>query len=345
MSTRETSSSTTRAHRARRVLDGEPRARLERPLAHPADARLELARDDRRLRPGRRACRRARRRRRPRAGSSPTAAGPPPRAARRRLDRRDARAQPGRQHDDLVAGAPDAAGDLAGVAAVVVVLVRHRPDHPLHREAPARRGCGRRRSRSSRDARAASARRTTASCSERSTTLSPLQRRHRDRAQVGQPERRRGRRAISSKRSCEQSTRSILLTATTTCGTRRIEAMYAWRRVCSTTPLRASTRMTATSAVEAPVTMLRVYWTWPGRVGELEAAPRRDERAVGDVDRDPLLALGAQAVGEQREVDVAVAAPRARSPRCARAGRRRSASCRRAAGRSASTCRRRPSRT
>ena len=45
------------------------------------------------------------------------------------------------------------------------------------------------------------------------------------------------------------------------------------------------------------------------RVGELEAAARRDERAVGDVDRDPLLALGAQAVGEEREVDVRVAAP------------------------------------
>ena len=84
--------------------------------------------------------------------------------------------------------------------------------------------------------------------------------------------------------------------------------MYEWRRVCSITPLRASTRITATSAVEAPVTMLRVYCTWPGRVGELEAAARRDERAVGDVDRDPLLALGAQAVGEEREVDVVVAA-------------------------------------
>ena len=46
-----------------------------------------------------------------------------------------------------------------------------------------------------------------------------------------------------------------------------------------------------------------------GRVGELEAAARRDEGAVGDVDRDPLLALGAEPVGEQREVDVAVAAP------------------------------------
>ena len=41
---------------------------------------------------------------------------------------------------------------------------------------------------------------------------------------------------------------------------------------------------------------------------ELEPAARRDERAVRDVDRDALLALGAQAVGEEREVDVVVAA-------------------------------------
>ena len=43
--------------------------------------------------------------------------------------------RPDGQNDDLVARAPDAARDRAGVAAVVVVLVRHRPDHPLHREA------------------------------------------------------------------------------------------------------------------------------------------------------------------------------------------------------------------
>ena len=73
-----------RAHRARRVLDADLRARLERPLAHPADARLDLARDDRRRAPGRRACCRGRRRRRRRAGSSPTAAARRPRAARRR---------------------------------------------------------------------------------------------------------------------------------------------------------------------------------------------------------------------------------------------------------------------
>ena len=37
-----------------------------------------------------------------------------------------------------------------------------------------------------------------------------------------------------------------------------------WRRVCVSTPLRASIRMTAQSAVEAPVTMLRVYCSCPG---------------------------------------------------------------------------------
>ena len=39
-----------------------------------------------------------------------------------------------------------------------------------------------------------------------------------------------------------------------------------------------------------------------GAVVEHEAAPRRGEVAVGDVDRDALLALGAQAVGQVREV-------------------------------------------
>ena len=38
----------------------------------------------------------------------------------------------------------------------------------------------------------------------------------------------------------------------------------ACRRDCSSTPLRASTSTMARSAVDAPVTMLRVYWMWPG---------------------------------------------------------------------------------
>ena len=44
-----------------------------------------------------------------------------------------------------------------------------------------------------------------------------------------------------------------------------------------------------------------------GRVGQDERAPRGGEVAVGDVDRDALLALGAQAVGQARQVELAVA--------------------------------------
>ncbi len=47
----------------------------------------------------------------------------------------------------------------------------------------------------------------------------------------------------------------------------------------------------------------------PGRVGDDELALRGGEVPVGDVDRDVLLPLGPQAVGEQREVDVALAPP------------------------------------
>ena len=69
---------------------------------------------------------------------------------------------------------------------------------------------------------------------------------------------------IASKTSSSKSTRSILFTHTTTCGMPSIELMNAWRLDCETTPLRASTSTIARSAVEAPVTMLRVYCSWPG---------------------------------------------------------------------------------
>jgi hypothetical protein len=41
-----------------------------------------------------------------------------------------------------------------------------------------------------------------------------------------------------------------------------------------------------------------------GRVGDDEFAAVGGEEAVGDVDRDALLALGGQAVDQQREIDV-----------------------------------------
>ena len=69
---------------------------------------------------------------------------------------------------------------------------------------------------------------------------------------------------MSSNTASSKSTRSILFTATTRCGMRSSEAMKAWRLDCSTTPARASTSTIDRSAVEAPVTMLRVYCTWPG---------------------------------------------------------------------------------
>ena len=46
-----------------------------------------------------------------------------------------------------------------------------------------------------------------------------------------------------------------------------------------------------------------------GAVGDDEPAPGRREVAVGDVDRDALLALRAQAVGQQREVELVRAPP------------------------------------
>ena len=61
-----------------------------------------------------------------------------------------------------------------------------------------------------------------------------------------------------------KSTRSILFTATIICRIPISEEINVWRRVCRRTPLRASTRMIANSAVEAPVAILRVYCSWPG---------------------------------------------------------------------------------
>ena len=71
-------------------------------------------------------------------------------------------------------------------------------------------------------------------------------------------------------RSSAKSTRSILLTATITCRIRSRAAIVAWRRLCSVSPARASTSSSARSAVEAPVTMLRVYCAWPGQSARMK---------------------------------------------------------------------------
>ena len=99
-------------------------------------------------------------------------------------------------------------------------------------------------------------------------------------------------------------TRSSLLTASTTWRMPSSEQISEWRRVCTTTPLRASTSSSARSAVEAPVAMLRVYCSWPGVSATMKAALLGLEQAVGDVDGDALLAFVLEAVEEQRQVDI-----------------------------------------
>ena len=64
---------------------------------------------------------------------------------------------------------------------------------------------------------------------------------------------------MSPKAPSDQPTRSILLTATTTSRIPSRLTIKLCRRVCSTTPCRASTRTTASWQVDAPVTMFRVY--------------------------------------------------------------------------------------
>ena len=165
MSTTETSSSTIARHGARRVLDDELRAAARAAARSSSRARaVELARDDGRplgvgehvaapdvdvvLEPDRH-----RLRRRTAASSGPSTVSTA--ATRVRAARR--------QHDDLVAGAPDAAGDLRRRSRGSRGARRPSAGSPTAPGSGGRRGCGRRRSRSSRGARAASARRTTAS--------------------------------------------------------------------------------------------------------------------------------------------------------------------------------------
>ncbi len=187
---------------------------------------------------------------------------------------------------------------------------------------------------------------------ERSTTLSPASAETGMTCASGRPSSRAS--VVTS--SADRRERRLASTRRgRSCSRRRSRAARAaaaatarWRRVCSSTPLRASTSTTTASAVVAPVTMLRVYCTCPGQSARMNDAAPGGEVAVGDVDGDALLALGAQAVGEQREVDGAGLGRRSRArPTCGRprrAGRRGSPSSRAAGGRPGSTCRRRRSR-
>ena len=247
-----------RPHAARRVLEQVARADARRRLDHPADGRVELARDLGRVARRRRRGRRGRRRARPRARSVATIGGNA-RSTRpaRRVDARDprARAATGARRPRRRSPArrrrpgPRSRGS-------------RRRARSTGRGSGRRRGCGRGRPRPSRAAPAAAGRRTRPAARDASTTLSPSQRRDRHRAHVGDPELRAelARTPPRSRGSAPRRspTRSILFTHATRCRMPSSAARYACRRDCSSRPLRASTSTSARSAVDAPVTMLRV---------------------------------------------------------------------------------------
>ncbi len=160
------------------------------------------------------------------------------------------------------------------------------------------------------------------------------------------PAARRSRRRCVSNTAWSKPTRSILFTASTNWRMPSSEAIAACRRVCASRPLRASTSSTARSASRGAGHHVAGVLLVPGRIGQDEAPARRLEEAVGDVDGDALLALGGQAIDQQRIVGAALDGAEAAGSRAPAPPSRRRGWCRirTAAGRSASICRHRPCR-
>ena len=140
---------------------------------------------------------------------------------------------------------------------------------------------------------------------------------------------------MSSKTSRSKSTRSILLTARTKSVMPSSRAICAWRRDCDADAVaRVDEQDRDVGRRRAGRHVARVLLV-ARRVGEDELAARGREVAVGDVDRDALLALGPQAVGEEREVDRAGRRGSSTPSRPSAPGPRRPTASRTAAARSA----------
>ena len=246
-----------------------------------------------------------------------------------RLDGDDAGAGAGRQHDHLVAAAQHAARRPArrsrGSRGRVV-----RPDHVLDREAARRSRSRSPRSGRSPGARAAAGRVPAACGSERSTTLSPCSAESGMKVTSARSEPRRP--VAELARPSRRSGLVVVDQVHLVDATHHVAACPAARRsprggaTARARPLRGvdqhQREVRGGGARDHVARVLHV----PRRVGEDERAPRRREVAVGDVDRDPLLALRAQAVGEQRQVGRRRRRGAAEPPRRARAGRRGSPS-------------------
>ena len=290
-----------RAHAAGGVLELVARARAQRRLVHPADRRLDVAGDG-----GRAAGRDDHV-----AAADVELVGEHHRRGQRRLDRlgrpargvdaRDRRALAGGQHEHLVARAQHAAGHAAGVAAVVRVA-----DRELHREAEVlelavlgdlellelveqRRPVEPRRALAAVD------------------HVVAVERRHRDRAGVVDPEplghRGEALLDLAEARLVELDEVHLVHAGDQVADAEQRRDRGVPARLLDDPGARVDEHERGVGRRGARDHVARVADVARG-VGDDERALRRREEAVGDVDRDALLALRAQAVDEVREVDL-----------------------------------------
>ena len=227
-----------------------------------------------------------------------------------RVHRGDPRLALGGQHHDLVAGAQHSAGHLAGVAAVVVVVLGDRPDDPLDGEADV-------------DEVAIGGDVHVLEVVEQRRALVPghlrrapddvvaVQRRDGDEGQVGglQPRRPGGELAHDLVEGDLVVVDEIhLVDADHQVGNPQQGGEEGVAAALLGDALAGvdehDRQLGGGGAGDHVAGVLNVT----GTVGDDEAAARGHERAVGDVDRDALLALGPQAVHQQRQVGVVVAA-------------------------------------
>ncbi len=301
-----------RADVARRVLQRIAVLRLERRIAHPAHHGVEiLARD----RPVRRTAQHVaarhvdvvlevdrHRHRRERLVERSV----------ERLDPRDARRETALEHDDLVADFEHTARDLPRVTAVVVVLLTLclRPHDPLHGEAHVDQVAIRRDVHALQlmeQRRALVPRRFFAAKGD----VVAVQRAHRDERHVGDVHAR----GETAQLGLDATEDVLVPTDEVHLVDREDDVRDAQQRRDQRVAARLLDdplprvdendgqvrRRSARHHVARVLDVTR-------RVRDDELAPRRREVAVGDVDRDALFALGAQAVGEERQVRVLVAA-------------------------------------
>ena len=210
------------------------------------------------------------------------------------------RAPPGRTVD-LVAGAHGAARHLAGVAAVVVVLVAHRAHHPLDGEAErglVAVGRGLELLEQLQQRRAVVVGRVLRALGD----VVALERRQRDGVGVGEL----GGHGVEHG-LVEVDEVHLVHAHHHVRGAQQGGDVGVAARLLDHALARVDQHQGDVGGGGARDHVARVLLV-AGGVGEHELAPVGLEVAVGDVDGDALLALGAQAVGEQGEVHVAVAA-------------------------------------